>query len=90
MHVRLSIYNLILAILDILTEMVFLQVARIVLFVYMFYHVYLHFDQVITTEVMNFRNCLVYVVLCNKQILILNFWPFKMANNVLLPYKITF
>jgi len=90
LHVRLSIYNLILAILDILTEMVFLQVARIVLFVYMFYHVYLHFDQVITTEVMNFRNCLVYVVLCNKQILILNFWPFKMANNVLLPYKITF
>lgn len=42
--------NLILAILDMLTEMVFLQVARILLFVYMFYHVYLHFDQVITTD----------------------------------------
>jgi len=51
---------IILGLLDLLlTEMVYLQVARILLFVYMFYHVYLHFDQVTTlfTSHTGFESC---------------------------------
>jgi hypothetical protein len=68
---------LIMHLLDLLlTEMVYLQVARILLFVYMFYHVYLHFDQVITIKTLNLK-IIWFVVLYMLQILTSTFGVLK-------------
>lgn len=62
----------------------YLQVARILLFVYMFYHAYLHFDQVITTDTPSLRIVLCLWCFCSRQLFILKFWSVNVTSYLLL------